>query len=591
VNSVAKRINDMTIRLAGEAGQGVESGGAGFASALSHGGLWLHTYSEYMSRIRGGLNFFQIRASDRPLWAHTEGVHILLAFSPEAVTDYGPHLVEGGALLYDDSLKVDQAAVARRKVQLYAVPLTKIAQEVGGEKIMANTCGLGALAGIIEYPFEFVADVIKKNFARKGDAVVGGNLKVAEAGYKVGREQYAAKFDWKVSPLKDRPDRMQINGNQAIAVGAIAAGCRFMSGYPMTPASSILEFMAGHAKKYDIVVKQTEDEIAAICFAIGAGNAGARAMTATSGGGFSLMVEALGLAGMAEVPVVIVEAQRPGPSTGMPTKTEQGDLLFALFASQGEFPRIVLAPGTQEDCFHTTVRAFNLAEKWQCPVIVMTDFYLTTMTRLIPPSEFPIDRVTIDRGELLTAQQLDRLAEPYLRYKDTPSGISPRAMPGHPKAVHQTCSDEHDEYGHFEDEDRANRLKMAGKRWRKFQHIVDDLRGPTIYGPEGAGLTLMGWGSSYGAMREAVDILNARGTKTNLLHFVDIWPFPEAQAAPLIEAARQLVAVEGNQSGQFAHLVRAVTGRRADRMVLRWDGRPLSPEYIIEQLEEAKVHA
>src|SRR5205807_2109344 len=355
----------MTIRLAGEAGQGVESGGAGFASALSHGGLWLHTYSEYMSRIRGGLNFFQMRVSDRPLWAHTEGVHILLAFSPEAVTDYGPHLV------------------------------------------------------------------------------VGGNLKVAEAGYKVGRDQYAAKFDWKVSPLKDRPDRMQINGNQAIAVGAIAAGCRFMSGYPMTPASSILEFMAGHAKKYDIVVKQTEDEIAAICFAIGAGNAGARAMTATSGGGFSLMVEALGLAGMAEVPVVIVEAQRPGPSTGMPTKAEQGDLLFALFASQGEFPRIVLAPGTQEDCFHTTVRAFNLAEKWQCPVIVMTDFYLTTMTRLIPPSEFPIDRVTIDRGELLTSQQLDRLAEPYLRYKDTPSGISPRAMPGHPKAVHQTCSDEH----------------------------------------------------------------------------------------------------------------------------------------------------
>jgi len=291
------------------------------------------------------------------------------------------------------------------------------------------------------------------------------------------------------------------------------------------------------------------------------------------------------------VPVVIVEAQRPGPSTGMPTKTEQGDLLFALFAGQGEFPRIVLAPGTQEECFHTTVRAFNLAEKWQCPVIVMTDFYLTTMTRLLPPAEFPMERVTIDRGELLAAEQLDRLAGPYLRYRDTPSGISPRALPGHPKAVHQACSDEHDEYGHFEDEDAANRLKMAGKRWRKFQHITEDLRGPTIYGPEGAEITLMGWGSSYGAMREAVDTLNAGGTRVNLLHFVDIWPFPEAQAAPLIEAARQLVAVEGNQSGQFAHLVRAMTGRRADRMVLRWDGRPLSAEYIIEQLEEAKVHA
>jgi 2-oxoglutarate/2-oxoacid ferredoxin oxidoreductase subunit alpha len=588
---VATLLNDMTIRLAGEAGQGVESGGAGFAQALSHGGLWLHNYSEYMSRIRGGLNFFQIRVSDHPIWSHHEAVQVLLAFSPEAVTEYGSHIAPGGALMFDDTLKFDRDAVQRRGVQLYGMPLTKVAQEIGGNKIMANTAGLGALAGIVEYPFDFVGDVIRRNFRRKGDAVVEGNLKVAQEGYRVAREKYAASFDWKVSPLDVRPDRMLINGNQALAVGAISAGCRLMSGYPMTPASSVLEFMASHATKYDIVVKQTEDEIAAICAAIGAGNAGARAMTATSGGGFSLMAEALGLAGMAEVPVVIVEAQRPGPSTGMPTKTEQGDLLFALFASQGEFPRIVLAPGTQEECFDAAVRAFNLAERWQCPVIVMTDFYLTTMTRTILPSEFPIERVVIDRGELLTSEQLDRLAEPYLRYKDTPSGVSPRALPGHPKALQQACSDEHDEYGHFEDEDGANRLMMAGKRMRKFHNIVEDLRGPSIYGPERAEITLMGWGSAYGAMREAADLLNARGIRANVLHFVDIWPFPEAKAAPLIEAARELVAVEGNQTGQFAHLVRAITGRRVDRMVLRWDGRPLSAEYIVNKLEEAKVHA
>ncbi|TMJ07982.1 MAG: hypothetical protein E6H02_10645 [Bacillati bacterium ANGP1] len=245
---MAKQLNNMTIRLAGEAGQGVESGGAGFAKALSHGGLHLHAFSEYMSRIRGGLNFFQIRVSDRPLWAHTEGVHILLAFSPEAVSDYGSHIVPGGALVFDDALKFDHDAITRRKAQLYSMPLTKIAQEIGGNKIMANTCGLGALAGIIEYPFEFVAGVIKQNFARKGDAVVQGNLKVAEEGYRVGRERYAALFDWKVSPLAERPERMMINGNQALAVGAIAAGCRFMSGYPMTPASSILEFMAAQAR-------------------------------------------------------------------------------------------------------------------------------------------------------------------------------------------------------------------------------------------------------------------------------------------------------------------------------------------------------
>src|SRR5690349_16314457 len=392
-----------------------------------------------MSRIRGGLNFFQIRVSEKPLWSHHEGIQILLAFSPDAITDYADHVVRGGALVFDEGLKVDTAAAVRRGAQLFSMPLSKIAQELGGNKIMANTCGLGALAGIVEYPLAFIGDVITKNFKRKGDAVVEGNLKVAREGYRLAAERYAKSFDWKISPLADRPDRMLINGNQALAVGSIAAGCRFISGYPMTPASSVLEFMASHARKYDIVVKQTEDEIAAICFAIGAGNVGARSMTATSGGGFALMTEALGLAGMAEVPVVIIEAQRPGPSTGMPTKTEQGDLLFALFASQGEFPRIVLAPGTQEECFHTTVRAFNLAEKWQCPVIVMTDFYLTTMMRLLPPSEMPIERVTIDRGELLTPEQLDRLSEPYLRYRDTPSGISPRAFPGHPKAVHQTC--------------------------------------------------------------------------------------------------------------------------------------------------------
>ena len=588
---MAKFVNDLSIRLAGEAGQGVESGGAGFAQALSHGGLWLHTYPEYMSRIRGGLNFFQIRVSEKPLWSHHEGIQILLAFSPDAITDYADHVVRGGALVFDEGLKVDTAAAVRRGAQLFSMPLSKVAQEIGGNKIMANTCGLGALAGIVEYPFEFIGDVITKNFKRKGDAVVEGNLKVAREGYRIATERYAKPFDWKVNPLAERPDRMLINGNQAIAVGGIAAGCRFISGYPMTPASSVLEFMAAHARAFDIVVKQTEDEIAAICFAIGAGNAGARSMTATSGGGFALMTEALGLAGMAEVPVVIIEAQRPGPSTGMPTKTEQGDLLFALFASQGEFPRIVLAPGTQEECFHATVRAFNLAEKWQCPVIVMTEFYLTNTMRTLPPSEFPIERVTIDRGELLTPEQLDRLSEPYLRYKDTPSGVSPRALAGHAKALQQTCSDEHDEYGHFEDEDAANRLRMAGKRMRKVHNIVEDLKAPTIYGPERAELTLMGWGATYGALREAVDLLNAKGTRANLLHFVDIWPFPEAKAAPLIEAARHLVAVEGNQTGQFAQLVRAMTGRKADRMILRWDGRPLSAEYILAQLEEAKVHA
>ncbi|MBI4276846.1 MAG: 2-oxoacid:acceptor oxidoreductase family protein, partial [Armatimonadetes bacterium] len=349
--------NDMTIRLAGEAGQGVESGGAGFAKALTDAGLWLHTTSEFMSRIRGGLNFFQARVAEHPLYSHVEKVHLLLAFSEEAVTENVGAVVPGGAVLYDEGFKLKADVITRHGVQAFPAPLTRLAQEVGGNKIMMNTCALGATAGLTDFDFQYIADIIKTNFRRKGDAVVESNLKVARAGYDYARQQYGVKFEWKISPLAGTPPRMVINGNQAIGVGALAAGCKFCSGYPMTPSSSIIEYIASQATRFGVVMKQTEDEVAALLMAIGAGYAGARAMTATSGGGFALMTEAIGLAGMAEVPVVIAESQRPGPSTGMPTKTEQGDLLFCVHASQGEFPKIVLAVSTIEDCFALSARA------------------------------------------------------------------------------------------------------------------------------------------------------------------------------------------------------------------------------------------
>jgi len=576
-------INDMTFKMGGEAGQGIESSGAGFAQVLARGGLHLFGLQDYMSRIRGGHNFHQIRVSERPLYSHTDQVHLLMALVPETIERHKGEVVSGGGLIYDEEFEVDEGDLEARRIRPFPLPLFGIAEEVGN-KIMANTAAFGAAAGVTEYDFELMASVIRDNFAKKGKPVVDANLEVARKAYDFARERYADGFDYKLRPL-EAPPRMIINGNHAICLGALLGGCRFISAYPMTPATSILEWLATHASRYGLVAKHSEDEIAALCMAIGASHVGVRAMTATSGGGFSLMVEALGLAGMTETPVVIVEAQRPGPSTGMPTRTEQADLLFMLRASQGEFPRIVLTPGTVEECFHAGWRAFNLAEKYQCPVIILTDNFLANSLRVIERKDFHFEAVEVDRGSLLTEEELDKLADGYKRYAITETGISPRALPGHPNAVFVACSDEHDEYGNFEDDDPENRVKMAQKRLRKLEVAMEDMRGPTLYGPEQADTTLIGWGSSYGPIREAVDRLNQEGDQVNFLHFTDVWPFPEDKVQPLLESAKRLIAVENNATGQFATLLRAYAGIEVDEKILRFDGRPFSPEYVLNRLQ------
>jgi 2-oxoglutarate ferredoxin oxidoreductase subunit alpha len=442
------------------------------------------------------------------------------------------------------------------------------------------------------YPLERISGIIRDNFGKKGQKVVDANLAVAQRAYDQARKLYASGFEHKLNPV-EAPRRMVLNGNQAFCLGALLGGCRFASAYPMTPASSIIEWWAGHASQYGLVAKHAEDEIAAMCMAIGANHAGVRGMTATSGGGFALMVEALGLAAMTETPVVVVESQRPGPATGMPTRTGQGDLLFVLHASQDEFPRIVLTPGTVEECFHAGWCAFNLAEKHQCPVIVLLDNYLSNSVQSVARAELGFDTVEIDRGALLTESELDEMAEPYKRYALTESGISPRVIPGHPNGVFMACSDEHNEYGHFADEDAENRIKMVEKRLKKLEGARAEMSAPRCYGPDRAEMTLLGWGSSYGPIREAMDRLNqTRGNgispSVNFLHFVDVWPFPATQVQSLLSSAERLVSIEGNAMGQFAHLLRACTGVRVDRQIHRFDGRPLSPEYIADRLQRGE---
>ena len=370
---MAETINSFQVRLGGEAGQGVESGGAGFARAVMRAGLHCFGLQDYMSRIRGGHNFYQIRVNESPLYTFDDTLHLLLAFNKETVDLHWHDLAEGGGILHDTAIKVPGDELADRGVRDFSMPLTKIAEQEGGHKIMMNTAAIGAMAGLTSFPFESIADVIESNFKRKGADTVKNNLRVAEVAYKDAQEQYGSEFPWKLTAVPGAPRRMMMNGNQAIAMGTLAAGCRFISTYPMTPASTITEWLAAHAARFGIVQKQTEDEIAAILMATGAAHAGVRAMTASSGGGFCLMVETLGLAAMTETPLVIAEVQRSGPSTGLPTRTEQSDLEFVLYASHGEFPRIVVAPGTIEQCFEAGHRAFNLAEVYQTPVIILSD--------------------------------------------------------------------------------------------------------------------------------------------------------------------------------------------------------------------------
>ena len=580
----------MTIKIGGEAGQGVESSGGGFVKALSRGGVHVFGNSDYMSRIRGGYNFYQIRGSSSPVFCHTEQVHLVLAFNAEAVQAHKEEIVKGGAIIYNEAIQVDAETFRARGIQLFPMPLVKLAYESGADRIMANTAAIGAAVGVTEYDFERIAQVIAQNFKRKGEKVVSDNLKLAKQAHDIAKEKYAKLFKFKLSPIPDQPKRMIIYGNQAICLGAIGGGCRFISGYPMTPASTVLEFLSAKANQFGIVTKQTEDEISAILMAIGASHAGARAMTATSGGGFSLMVEALGMAGSTETPLVIVEAQRCGPSTGLPTRTEQGDLEFVLHASQGEFPRIILAPGTLEQCFEAGWRAFNLAEKYQCPVIILTDLYQSAAVRAVDKNAFDFSKITIERGALLDEAALDKLTSPYKRHTITESGISPRAFPSHPNAVFMTTSDEHDENGHVI-EDAETRIKMMEKRMRKLDLAVEEMRTPEVYGAAHAEITLIGWGSTYGALRETVDRLNEEGIKANMLFFMDIWPFPEERVTPLLKEAKHTLCVEGNFSGQLANIIRTYTGVAVDKRILKYDGRPFSSEEILSRVkEEVRLH-
>ncbi len=579
----ATSLNSMSILIGGDAGQGVESSGAGFALALVRAGLRVFATQDYRSQIRGGHNFYTLRIGSEHLVRSQERQHhLMLAFTPETIDLHIDSLAEGGAVIYDERLKVDAEAIRSRGFVAVELPLGGIAQQEGGSRVMLNTAALGAAAGVTGFPLDTMEQVTRENFASKGEEVVTKNLAVMRAAHTVARERYGSDYGHRLSAVPETGPQLFVQGNQALAYGALVAGCRFMSAYPMTPATTILEWLTAVDPSLGVVTKHTEDELSAVGMAIGAGFAGTRAMTATSGGGLALMVESIGFAGMAEIPVVIVDAQRGGPSTGLPTRTEQSDLLFVINLGHGEFPRIVLAPGSIGQCFEAGWRAFNLADRYQCPVFVMTDTYLSSALRTFPPDSFDVNEVEFDRGKLiLEGDPFEADGEgKFKRYKITDDGVSPRALPGNPETIHSVTSDEHTEAGHISEE-AEQRVPMMNKRMRKLETARAEMRPPRLYGPEDADITFVCWGSTYMVCREAVELASEQGLSLNLLQFTDLWPFPPG-AAEALERARRLVLVEQNYNGQLGQLIRQQTGLEIEERLLKYDGRPFNPEDLID---------
>ncbi len=577
--------DDMTIVFGGNAGQGIRSTGLGFIKAIARSGLFPFGRQDYRSRIRGGHNFFEIRVARKQVYSHTEGIDLLVAITEDTVTEHLDEIVEGGGVIYDDDLDVDAEEMEEKGVKPYPVPLEQIAMEEGGAKIMANTAAIGAIIGLTGFDISYIEGIIEENFAVKGDEVVKNNLDVANAGVEyVNSHGYSSNYD--LEPIPESGERMVINGNQAFALGAVAGGCNFISAYPMTPSTSVLEWITKHSKELNIVTKQPESELAAVNMAIGASHVGARALVTTSGGGFSLMVEALGLSGMTETPLVIAEVSRPGPSTGLPTRTGQGDLMSIVHASQGDFPRIVLTPGTIQEAFQAGARSFNLAEKYQMPVITLSDQHLADSVRAVDPDVIDMEGAEIDRGEFLTEEELDALEEPYLRHKFTEGGVSPRAVPGHENAVYKTTGNEHTEKGDIT-EDPELRTKMMDKRAKKAKTALKkDIEPPVAEGPEDAEVSLVCWGSTYGAVKEALEKLEEEGVSANLCHLKDAWPLPADPVVDFLEGAEKTVIVEGNDSGEMKKLISQETGKVVDHEILKYDGRPFTPEYIVQKVEE-----
>jgi len=574
-------MDSLTWKIGGEAGFGIMAAGAIFSRTLARAGLYIATTNEYPSLVRGGHNTYIVRASEKEIFSLVRPVDLLVALNQETISRAFPvginlhqnELSKGAGIIFDSE---DKTIKAPKDFRLYPLPLLKIATSNGGAKLMMNNVALGASLAVIDLPFEILAGVIADIFASKGKEIVEHNTKVAKEGFEFIKKNFDNGFSYKLKQKETSP-RLVLTGNEAIALGAIRAELNFAAIYPMTPINGLLHFLAGHQKEGGFIYCQPEDEIAGINMAIGASYAGARSLVATSGGGFSLMVEGLSMAAMIETPLVIVMGTRPGPSTGLATWTGQGDLKFLLSASQGDFTRVVLAPGDPQECYELTQVAFNLADRYQTPITLLMDKFLCESINTIEKSKMKNEK--IDRGKLFSGKG------EYKRYQITDDGVSPRALPG--QTYFLTNSYEHDEAG-FSTEDPQMIKKMVEKRGRKFALLEKEAAEPMVYGGKEADITLVGWGSTKGPAREAVSQLITHNPelKVNYLHLNWINPFPKEAVKRILSRAKKIIDIEGNFTGQLAGWIREQTGIEIKNKILKYDGRPFFPEDIIEGVKK-----
>ncbi len=554
---------DLNLLVGGEAGQGVQTVSGALSTILQRSGYFVFSIEDYQSRIRGGHSFTQVRLSTTPRRAALKAVDILACLNEETYQLHRERVKEDGWVL--GTLKDDDSPV-----HFLPVNFEEIAREVGN-KIFANIVAVGAILGILGLDLESADSYLEENFARKGEEIVEKNKQALRR----GRDEVTPYVS---SPLIEKTKRgnsslLVLDGNQALGWGALLSGCQFYSAYPMTPSTGILNFISSHAKEYGVVVEQAEDEIAAINMAIGASYAGARAMTGTSGGGFCLMTEGLGLAAMTETPLVVVDAQRPGPSTGLPTRTSQGDLEFVIHASHDEFPRFVFAPRDPQEAINLVIRAFNLAEKYQVPVIILSDQYLAD-------SKWTYENLEVK--ERPDAPQFSSFPLPYRRDLISPSGVSPRAIPGLSKALVVADSDEHDEFGHLT-EDLNLRVEMHKKRMRKKETMREEVRLP--YYREGKDLTLVGWGSTWGVIEEVGERLKAEGIDSGIIHFSEIYPLP-LSIEELFSRVPCPIVIENNYGGQLANLLERELQLPFPLRINSYNGRPFLVEELLLKVKE-----
>ena len=571
---------DFAVGIGGAAGQGVATPGNILAKLFARRGLHINAYNAYQSIIRGGHTFLTIRTSEEPVRCMGDDLAMLIPLNQDTMDRHLGRMRAGASVLYDrDRVKPGAAAEG---VQLCPLPLAELAKNI----LYYNTAAVAAVLRLVSVELKPFEEMLAEQFKRKGEAVVAENVMAARAGY----EYAGAHFKPYAFSLPDTGKRLAVaTGNESLAMGGVAAGVKFYCAYPMSPSTGVLMWMARHGRQLGIMVRQVEDELGVINMAIGAAHTGCRAMCATSGGGFALMTEALGAAAMMEIPVVCINVQRAGPATGVPTKTEQGDLWQVLGAGQGDYPRIIAAPTSIRDCFHLIPQIFNLADKFQCPAIVLADLLESEGFSTFEPAELDFNPPR-DRGEVIgLGGEVPEVNGGYKRYRMTESGISPRAVPGTPEHAHVVATDEHDEDGVLisdEFTDPHKRQAIMERRGRKMDGVLPLLEPPRFTGPADAEVTLVGWGSTEGVIDEAVEQLAAQGVVANHLQIRWLVPLQSEAIARALSGARNLVVVENNYSGQFARYLRSETGIAADAHIRKYDGEPFLPHHVVSGVEK-----